>query len=363
MARPDAIFVMRSPGETRYALLAGEDLIEVVHRRDAAIQPGAVYVGRILAGVPGVPAAFVEIGDALPGVMSFKGRLPPQGSALAVTVIVPPRPGKGAELKAADGKAEGAPRLLTPAPEPVSVWWDCYRDGIQEILVSPRREVARLKALLPDAPVVDGARAFFAGVDEAIEAALAPTVALPSGGSIVIEHTAAVVAIDINSGAGDPGEANGEAVTAIAAELRKRNISGHILIDLIPSRRRSAFVRAMADALSPDPVQSNIAGITPLGMIELTRRRTGLSLAETLCDLDGHLSALSVGYRLLREAVAFAHADKCAGVAATAAPEVVAALQGPLQAALAEAKDEIKGEVRLAARAEFTRTRTQLTTA
>ena len=275
---------------------------------------------------------------------------------MAVTVIVPPRPGKGAELK----PAQGAP---APAPEPVALWWDCYRDGIQDILCSPRRETARVRALLPDAPVSEGARGFFASVDEAIEAALAPTVALPSGGSIIIEHTAAVVAIDINSGAGDPAQANTEAVAAVAIELRKRNIAGHILVDLIPSRRRSALVRAMADAFSPDPVQSNVAGITPLGMIELTRRRMGLSLAETLCDPDGRFSAASVGYRLLREAVAYAHEAKCAGVAVTAAPEVVGALQGPLQAALAEAVGEIRGELRLSPRAEFTRTRTALTAA
>jgi Ribonuclease G/E len=360
MARPDTILVMRSPGETRYALLAGDELIEVLHRRDACIQPGAIYAGRILAGVPGVPAAFVEIGDALPGVMPVKGRMPPQGSAVAVTVIVPPRAGKGAELKPADVKVDGtAPRLLAPAPEPVTAWWNCYRDGIGDILASPRREAARVKALLPDAPVTEAPRGFFAVVDEAIEAALGPIVPLPSGGSIIIEHTAAVVAIDINSGASDPAQANSEAIAAVAAELRRRNIAGHILVDLIPSRRRSALVRALADALSPDPVSSNVAGITPLGMIELTRRRVGLSLLETLCDPDGRLSAASVGYRVLRDAVAFAHEAKAAGVRVAAAPDVVAAVQGPLQTALAEARDEIKGELHLAPRADFPHTRAE----
>src|SRR4051812_19050166 len=119
MAAPDTILVNRSPGETRYALLAGDDVIEIVHRRDTDMQPGAVYAGRITARVPGVNAVFVEIGDEAPGVLAVK-HPPPLGTAVAVTVIVPPRGDKGAELKAAalpicEAKV---PSLLRAAPEP-----------------------------------------------------------------------------------------------------------------------------------------------------------------------------------------------------------------------------------------------------
>ena len=54
---PDTILVSRSPGETRYALLAGEEFIEVIHHRDGAIQPGSIYAGRIGARVPGIARA------------------------------------------------------------------------------------------------------------------------------------------------------------------------------------------------------------------------------------------------------------------------------------------------------------------
>jgi len=363
---PDTILVQRSPGETRYALMAGETLIEVVHRRDADMQTGAVYLGRIGAGVPGVPAVFVELGTGLPGVLPMKGRAPPQGTAVPVVMIVPARAGKGPELKPSDAAVPPgakASALLHAAPEPVSVWWQCYRDGIRGILCAPRREVARVKALLPDAPVEEGAGDLFAAhdADEAIEAALGPLVALPCGGSLIIEATAAVVAMDVNSGPADPAAANNDAVTAAALELRRRNIAGHIVIDIIPSRRRAAFPRRLAEALSPDPIAAHVAGLTPLGMIELTRRRVGLSLAETLCGEGAPgLSAASVAYKLLRDAVRFAEAEKAAGVAVAASPEVVAALQGPLRAALAEARDEIKGEVVLAARAEYPRARVDI---
>jgi len=366
---PDTILVQRSPGETRYALLAGGALIEVVHRRDAVMQAGSVYLARIGASVPGVAAVFVELGAGPPGVLPMKCRPPPQGAAVPVVVIVPARGDKGPEVKPAEADIPAgakAPALLRAAPEPVGDWWQCYRDGITSILCAPRREAARVKALLgKDAPVEEavdeGADNLFAahGVDEAIEAALSPIVPLPGGGSLIIESTAAVVAIDINSGPADPASANTEAMTAVAAELRRRNIAGHIVVDIIPTRRRSAVPRLLADALSPDPITAHVAGLTPLGMIELTRRRVGLSLAETLTGADGSqiLTAASVAYRLLRDAVRFAHGERAAGVAVAVAPDVIAALQGPMRAALDEARGEIKGEVVLTVREDFARAR------
>lgn len=370
-AAPDTILVERSPGETRYALLAGEEVVAIVHRRDASLQPGAVIVGRVGAAVPGIGAVFVEIGDGAPGVLAVK-HPPPQGTALAVVVVVPPRGEglnrKGAELKRADGDLPpGAkvPSLLQTAPEPVTAWLSCYDQGIARIVAAPRREAQRLRTLLgPKAPIEDhmnaGALFLDYGVDEAIEAGLAPLVPLPCGGSLVIEHTAAVVAIDVNSGPADPGKANCEAVVTVAAELRRRNIAGHIVVDIIPGRRRAAWPRLLAEAISDDPVPARVTGLTPLGMIELTRQRLGLSLAETLCDADGGLSAASVAYTLLRDAVRLALTEKAAGVAANAAPAVVALLQGPLRPALDEARDIVKGEVALNARADFSRARVEL---
>ena len=108
---------------------------------------------------------------------------------------------------------------------------------------------------------------------------------------------------------------------------------------------------------------ARVAGLTPLGIIELTRQRLGLSLRETLCDADGGLSAASVAYKLLRDAVRLALSEKVAGVAAGATPDVVAVLQGELRPALDEARDMIKGEITLTARNDFTRARVDLTPA
>lgn len=353
---PDTILVSRSPGETRYALLEGETVIEVRHVRDGALQPGAIYAARAGARMPNGKALFVDIGDVDAGVLPVK-HMPSQGAALAVEVMVPARADKGAELKASDVKISHdakVPSLLRAAPEPVTTWLDCYSDGITRVVCAPRAEATRLKAVLSSAPIEEhaGSEDVFAayGVDAAMEAALQPDVTLPCGGSIIVETTSAVTAIDVNAGPAEPRLANAQAVDAAARALRLRNISGHIVLDIIPSKRRSDFVQEMEAALTADPTPANVAGLTPMGMIELTRQRVGLSLAETLCDADGRLSAATVAYRLLREAVRFAHGAKVAGIRAFAAPDVVALLQGPLRAALTEAEDRIKGGLKLTAR-------------
>lgn len=359
--QPDTILVARAPGETRYALLAEDALLAVVHRRDVDVQPGAVYHGRVTGTVPGVGAVFVDFGDALPGVMPVRVP-PPQGSAVAVTVAVPPRPGKGADLKAAKSAVPTdarVPALVDAAPEPVAAWHARYGGLIRAVVCQPLREAARVRAVLGGNATVESHAAasdVFAvyGVDEAIEAALRPVVKLPSGGSLVIETTQALTAIDVNSGGSDPARANFEAMHAAALELRRRNIAGHILLDLIPTKAGAALPRLMTKALAADPVPAQVAGLTPLGMLELTRQRTGLSLAETLLD-RGVLSAPSVAYRALRAVVRAAGDAGAAGLVVEAAPDVAAVLHGPLSRALAEARDAIKAEIAVVARPGLSR--------
>ncbi len=367
---PDTILVSRGPGETRTALLAGDELVEIRHARDHEIQPGAVYAGRVRAKVPGIEAVFVDIGAALPGVLMVKGRLPLEGAAIAVAVAVPPRADKGADLRAADMPlSDKAPVLLKAAPPAALAWWQCYRDGIERILCAPSSQAQPLRAALgADAPVEtfkDGDLFTAYGVQEAIEAALQIGVSLPSGGSLLIEPTAAVVAIDINSGSSSPAIANAEAMPAVARELRRRNIAGHIVVDLIAQGRgaRGTLRQSLTDAVGTDPIATHVTGLTPLGMLELTRKREGLSLAETLCDASGALSVSSVALKLLRDAVRYGMAERVGRVAVAAAPDVLAVLQGPLHAALAEAEDMLKAALMLKPNAQFPRARFEFSAA
>ncbi len=355
------IAVSRSPGESRMALLVGDALLEVVHRRDADIQPGSVYAGRIGARVPGIDAVFVEIGHAVPGVLKIKSP-PPEGTAIAVSVVVPARADKGAELKAVNQPLNGAsiPSLLTAAPDPVLAWWVQYGPDIQRIVCNTAREAKRVEQTIKgaSAQVHNGTDLFTdLGIDEAIETALRHAVALPGGGSLLIETTSAVTAIDINSGSSDPATANHAAMAVIARELRKRNVAGHLVIDVIPGKGTGALPRLLTRALGEDPIPARVAGVTPLGMIELTRQRLGLSLAEQLLDETGALSVASTAYACLRHSVRQALSEKIATPAVFAAPDVVALLQGPLRAALVEANDILKTEIVLKSDSSFARAR------
>ena len=367
--KPDRILVSRSPGETRGALLAGGEVIELAHARDDEIQVGSVYLGRIRTPVPGIEAVFVDIGAEELGVLALKPPFPSEGTAQVVRVVVPPRAGKGCVLKAeANRSAAGdpnAPVLIHPGPHFAQMWLETYGTSVKRIQCEPLAEVTRLREILgDDAPVEQGALGSHlfseCGVEELIEAALDPVVPLPSGGSLIIEKTAAVVAIDINSGASAPSVANGEAITAIARELRLRNIAGHIVVDIIPAKGNGALPRLLTKALAEDPTPSRVAGMTPLGMIELTRQRAGLSLADVLLDDRGQINVKSVGLKALRDSVREVAANRASRVAITTSPDVSAFLTDNLSWALEEARSLTKCAIEILDRPDFSRARVEI---
>ncbi|MBE9578207.1 MULTISPECIES: Rne/Rng family ribonuclease [Moraxella] len=119
---------------------------------------------------------------------------------------------------------------------------------------------------------------------------------LPSGGYLIIEYTEAMTTIDVNTGSyvgqGRAGvdvvyETNKEAVTAIARELKVRNIGGIIILDFIDmdkSAHQQAVLDMLAHALKADPATTNITQISELGLVEMTRKRTRPSLSDELCE-------------------------------------------------------------------------------
>jgi Ribonuclease G/E len=195
------------------------------------------------------------------------------------------------------------------------------------------------------------------GVDDAIARALAPDVPLPCGGALRIETTAGATVIDVDAGPADPAVANAEAMTAAARALRLRNIGGHILIDVIPPTGKRTVIRAAGTVLAErlaalaahDPAGVAIAGVTPLGMIELTRRRVGLSLWETL--EQGERRDATLAYTALRRAVRVAYQAKATRVAVAAEAGVIALLQGGVRAAVREAQEMAHVEIILRPRA------------
>lgn len=365
LSPPDRILVTRGPGETRCALMAGETLVEIAHLRDGALLPGAVYFARIGAPIPSMPGVFAALGP-VSALLKLKPPFPAEGAAVAAVLVVPPRAGKNAEL-ALDADvpvpADGKPGItLRAAPDPVAVWWERHGVTVKQIVCDGHATATRLKDQLgPGAPIAVHTKPdnLFTDVDEAVAEALEPVVPLACGGSLVIETTAAAVCIDVNAGPADPDTANGEALVAVARALRRRNLAGHILVDVIPTRRKAALPRLFTGLVAGDPSDVRIAGLTPLGMLELTRRRVGLSLAETLCDAAGGLSSETMALGALRDAVRFAFTAKAAHVALDVAPEVADALTR-LTTAVAEAADAIKGEIRISPRVDFAPARVEL---
>ncbi|WP_111732496.1 ribonuclease E/G [Roseovarius amoyensis] len=126
------------------------------------------------------------------------------------------------------------------------------------------------------------------GVTDAIEALRNPESPLPGGGSIVVEPTRALVAVDINTG-GDTSPAAGLKANIAAArelprQLRLRGLGGQITLDLAPMAKkdRRGFETALKAALRRDSIETTAVGWTPLGHFELQRKRERVPIREVL---------------------------------------------------------------------------------
>jgi ribonuclease G len=133
------------------------------------------------------------------------------------------------------------------------------------------------------------------GVEDEIQKALERKVPLKSGGYLIIDPAEAMSTIDVNTGAfvghrtleETIFKTNLEAATAIARQLRLRNIGGIIIIDFIDmedEEHQRQVLRTLEKQLERDHAKINIIGITELGLVQMTRKRTRESLEQVLCE-------------------------------------------------------------------------------
>jgi ribonuclease E len=134
------------------------------------------------------------------------------------------------------------------------------------------------------------------GLEQEFERMFARRVELPSGGSIVVDQTEALVAIDVNSGrtredgAGFEDialKANLEAAPEIARQIRLRDLGGILVLDFIDMMRpasRRAVEKAFRDALATDRARSKVGRISQFGLLEMTRQRLGPGLSKLIYD-------------------------------------------------------------------------------
>jgi ribonuclease G len=216
-------------------------------------------------------------------------------------------------------------------------------------------------------------------LESQINANLERKVWLKSGGSLVIDKSEALTAIDVNTGRfvgkRDLEETvlktNLEAVVEVVHQLRFRNLGGLIIIDLIDmesAANRDKVYRALGEALRADKARTNILKISELGLVEMTRKRTRENLVQTLCEpcayCEGRgyvLSSESVGFRVLRELRK--HLPKLKGrpVAVAVNPRVAEELLTGSKQALAELSEEIGRDIEVRARPGIHQERFELT--
>jgi ribonuclease G len=177
--------------------------------------------------------------------------------------------------------------------------------GVARVLVDSPREHERMiefaRTFIPGSTtsieLYQGARPIFDlhGIEEEIGRALDRKVPLKSGGHLIIDQTESMTTIDVNTGAfvGTRNleetifKTNLEAAVAIARQLRLRNLGGIIIIDFIDMQdesHRRQVLAALERALSGDRAQTHIVSLSPLGLVEMTRKRTRESLEHLLCE-------------------------------------------------------------------------------
>jgi ribonuclease G len=202
---------------------------------------------------------------------------------------------------------EAAPGTVVHEDLPLSlrVLRDELARGVSRVLVDSPREhehmqqfaAAFMSGAAPAIELYSGARPILDlnGVEEEIAKALDRKVPLKSGGHLVIDQTEAMTTIDVNTGAyvGHRNleetifRTNLEAAVSIARQLRLRNLGGIIIIDFIDMRdepHRRAVLSALERALAGDRAQTHIVSLSPLGLVEMTRKRTRESLEHLLCQ-------------------------------------------------------------------------------
>jgi ribonuclease E len=200
-----------------------------------------------------------------------------------------------------------APALLHSEPDLlVKIVRDVFNEDFHELVIEGEDAEATITTYLsqvaPD--LVDRLQTYAGTVDsfdeyritEQIEKALDRKVWLPSGGSLVIDRTEAMTVVDVNTGkfVGSGGNLeetvtknNLEAAEEIVRQLRLRDIGGIIVVDFIDmvlESNRDLVLRRLVECLSRDRTKHQVAEVTSLGLVQMTRKKLGLGLIESFSE-------------------------------------------------------------------------------
>jgi ribonuclease G len=229
--------------------------------------------------------------------------------------------------------------LYEDLPVYLRVLRDMVRPHLEKIRVDSRETIQKMtefsEQFSPEAEKLlewyPGERPIFElySIEDEVQRALSRKVDLKSGGYLIFDQTEAMTTIDVNTGTfvGHRNleetifKTNLEAATALARQLRVRNLGGIIIVDFIDmhdEEHRRQVHRTLEKALDKDYTRTSISGVTELGLVQIVRKRTRESLEQMLCEHcdvchgRGTLkSAETVCYEIfraiLREARAYDH--------------------------------------------------------
>ncbi|MBE7159844.1 MAG: translation initiation factor IF-2 N-terminal domain-containing protein [Williamsia herbipolensis] len=209
--------------------------------------------------------------------------------------------------KGGKGSGSSSPKVLYSEPDLlVKVVRDLFNEDFSTLVVDGdgawEQVHGYVQSVAPDLvdrlsrfekPHADAPDAFSVHrIDEQLAKALERKVWLPSGGTLIIEHTEAMTVVDVNTGkfTGSGGNLeetvtrnNLEAAEEIVRQMRLRDIGGMIIVDFIDmvlESNRDLVLRRLTEALSRDRTRHQVSEVTSLGLVQMTRKRLGTGLLE-----------------------------------------------------------------------------------
>jgi len=293
------ILATASPGEVRVlAERSGTLLDYAIWRPGRPDGVGDLHRGRVQARVPQMAGAFVLVEGAtgfLPD--SEGGANATEGETIGVRVTRAAQGGKGprltARLTADEARVVGtgpAPTLLRRGPGAVERLAALYPDAA--VLVDDPALAAALRPCLGERVALRQDLAD-EGLTAQVEMLTGTDTVLPGGLRASFHPTPALVAVDVDTAGATAGRQrkaaalealNRTALPALAAQIRLRNLSGAILVDLagLSPKRRAALGPELVAALIADPLRPRLLGFTALGFAEIVRARVHPPLHELL---------------------------------------------------------------------------------
>ena len=260
-------------------------------------------------------------------------------------------------------------------PLPIRVLRDMVTGDVERVLVDSEADFRKMREftesflpeLTPMLELYSRRRPIFDlhGTEDEIKKALQRSISLKSGGYVIFDQTEAMTTIDVNTGAyvGHRNleetiyRTNLEAAVTIARQLRLRNLGGIIIIDFIDMEEpehRERVMQMLEQSLARDHARHQLTPVSPLGLVEMTRKRTRESLQHVLCEdcdhCDGRgfkMTAETVCFEIFREIIRQHRQFKFDEVLVLAHQDVIDLLLDEEAGGLAEIEEQIGKSIRL----------------